>query len=78
MIRALILLAAILSAGCDRFSDRDNSDMPDGRRSGFNVFTDGLTGCQYIGFGLGYQGKALTPRIAADGKTHQGCRGAKP
>jgi hypothetical protein len=34
------------------------------------VFTDPETGCQY----LGMYGEAVTQRIAADGKTHMGCR----
>jgi hypothetical protein len=39
------------------------------------VFTDPVSGCQYLLF----VDRTVTPRIAADGKTHQGCRqGAKP
>jgi hypothetical protein len=47
---------------------RDNSDPPDGR-SGVSVFTDALTGCQYIGWSPALLGAAaLTPRMDATGK----------
>ena len=52
---------------------KDDTDPPNGR-SGMDLFTDAATGCQYLGFGVGTNGKAITPRIAADGKTHMGCK----
>lgn len=37
------------------------------------VFLDASTGCQYLST---HTSGSLTPRIAADGKTHMGCKGA--
>lgn len=70
----VLFIVALLSIALAACSKRDNSDPPEGR-SGFEVFTDSLTGCQYIGWGDGAQGKAITPRMNADGK--QIC-GVKP
>jgi hypothetical protein len=39
------------------------------------VFLDDATGCQYLST---HTSAPLTPRIAADGKTHMGCKGAQP
>lgn len=38
------------------------------------ISLDGETGCQYLGQRSSSAG--VTPRIAADGKTHMGCKGA--
>ena len=47
----------------------DDSDAPDGTRSGMRPLTDHLTGCQYLASGFG----GITPRI--DGQSHHvGCR----
>ena len=46
---------------------RDNTDPIEGWRSGMSLYTDELTGCQYLGT-LG----ALTPRLAPEG--HQICK----
>lgn len=60
-MRYLILLALLLSTtGC--YMRRDNSDASDGTPSGMNVYTDHLTGCQYLG-----HGNSLTPRLHSDG-----------
>jgi len=40
------------------------------------VHTDPATGCQYLR--LISSGRELTARIAADGKTHMGCKGVQP
>lgn len=37
------------------------------------VFVDGDTGCQYLST---HMSAGLVPRIAADGRTHIGCKGA--
>lgn len=58
---AAAVVAALLT-GCDQGSD--NSDMPDGRKSGVAVRYDALTGCQYL---EGTRG-GLTPRMGRDGK----------
>jgi hypothetical protein len=68
-----ILMLTVLLTGCGM---RDDTDPPNGL-SGMGLFTDNGTGCQYLGYGSGHNGKALTPRIAADGKTHMGCKGAQ-
>lgn len=41
----------------------DDTDPPGGR-SGITLFTDDLTGCQYLGSPFG----PTTPRLGADGK----------
>jgi hypothetical protein len=62
-----ILILAVLLAGCDeaRTGSRDESVDP-------IRYQDRETGCMYLTTG---QYDALTPRIAADGKTHMGCKG---
>jgi hypothetical protein len=40
------------------------------------VYRDRQTGCEYLT--RGNSSSSLTPRIAADGKTHMGCNGATP
>lgn len=42
----------------------DNSDPPNGR-SGLSIYTDNLTGCQYLRVGIL---SALTPRLDSEGK----------
>lgn len=64
-----IVLAGVLLAA---YSQRDDSDPPGGR-SGMHIYTDHLTGCQYLRPGS-YSG--ITPRLAADGK--QICKGPTP
>lgn len=39
------------------------------------VYLDQVTGCEYLST---HMAAALTPRIAADGKTHMGCREVRP
>jgi hypothetical protein len=70
-----ILILAVLLTGCAR-NAHDDTDPPDGM-SGMDLFTDNATGCQYLGYGASSNGKALTPRIASDGKSHMGCREAR-
>jgi hypothetical protein len=69
--RALIGLVAVLAllvlcAGC---SMKDDTDPPNGI-SGMGLHTDYATGCQYLS-----RDRSLTPRIAADGHSHMGCKG---
>lgn len=61
-MKRILILAALL-AGC--------SEPLNGRpsRLGLIVYTDPQTECQYVTGGEG-----ITPRIAADGKTHMGCK----
>lgn len=60
-ILAVSLLAIMLSA-C---TTRDDSDPPHGDVSGLTVYTDHLTGNQYLG-SRSYGG--ITPRLDKDGK----------
>lgn len=60
-MKPAIIIIALLCAGCQ--VRNDDSDMPDGRPSGFLVKTDALTGCQYLS-----EGHAVTPRMGRDGK----------
>lgn len=39
------------------------------------VYLDEVTGCEYLSTHLA---NSLTPRIAADGKTHMGCKAVAP
>jgi hypothetical protein len=69
MIRALI--PAVLLAGCM------NRTGGEGIGRGFSgdplLYTDKSTGCQYLS-----DGRGLTPRISAAGKTHMGCKAVQP
>ena len=72
MKRILILILAILAAACQpRTSDADAV------KQAYEpvLYTDRVTGCDYLSTG---DTRSLTPRIAADGKTHMGCKGAQP
>ena len=67
----MVLLALLALLDTSPFM-RDNSDGPGwsvGTRSGMNIRTDNLSGCQYL------EGKrgGLTPRLHSDG-VHMGCR----
>ncbi|NHZ98062.1 hypothetical protein [Massilia sp. CCM 8734] len=39
------------------------------------VFLDQITGCEYLST---HTSATLVPRVAADGKTHMGCKAASP
>lgn len=59
-----IALSVTALIGC---AQRDDSDPPDGR-SGLLIYTDHLTGCQYVArLGLNGAAEPLTPRMRADG-----------
>ena len=47
----------------------DNGDVSWAKRSGMNVHTDALTGCQYL-----ETRSAITPRMGADGRQICGVR----
>lgn len=51
-----------------RCAPKDDTDPPDGR-SGMVIYTDHLTGCQYLARPLG----GVTPRLDAQGR-QLGCR----
>ncbi|WP_371767525.1 hypothetical protein [Massilia sp.] len=67
----LILAVAIcaLCTGCEPVRDPQS---PNTTVTILSVYTDEFTGCQYIGQRNSSAG--ITPRIAADGRTHLGCR----
>ena len=63
-----LVLAALAGCGDPRTADRSESVDP-------IRYQDRDTGCMYLTTG---QYNALTPRIAADGKTHMGCQAVAP
>lgn len=63
------LIAILMYLALDRWAPRDDSDAPDGKRSGMSIHTDALTGCQYLRAPLG----SLTPRVDGAGR-HIGCK----
>jgi len=65
-----MLILAVLLAGCAKTASSDRTYDP-------TMYMDRVTGCQYLSPG-GSDRSALTPRIAADGKTHMGCKAVKP
>jgi hypothetical protein len=73
--RALIGLVAVLAllalcAGCEPHRDPKS---PNASIAILSSYTDEFTGCQYIGQRNSSAG--ITPRIAADGHSHMGCKG---
>ncbi len=59
---AFLVLAAIVFVAITHWTQRDDSDGV--KRSGMIVYTDALTGCQYLGTIMG----SITPRLDKDGK----------
>jgi hypothetical protein len=75
---AMIVVAVL--TGCERQEveeARAARPQPENpvNHGGIILYRDGETGCEYLLFGRGGYGKAVQPRIAADGKTHMGCKG---
>lgn len=66
-LAAALVVLVILVAGCKRAEGSAPVDL--------NTHTDIYTGCQYVTHAAG---TAISPRIAADGKTHMGCKGVAP
>jgi hypothetical protein len=76
-VRLIAMLAVISLAGCDSLKRPEVVEaerQQEAKHTG-DMFviarTDDHTGCQY----LVYNDGGITPRIAADGKTHMGCGG---
>lgn len=75
-----ILILAVLLAGCELPPAAPAPKQPpslefsSGPTYWLSITVDPDTGCQY----LNYDHRALTPRIAADGKTHMGCKAVAP
>lgn len=59
---ACIIIVSIVGAGIKNW-DIDSTDTSDDERSGMSLYTDALTGCQYLGAGFG----GITPRLDKDG-----------
>lgn len=66
-----ILILAMLLAGCTQRT----GGMLSARVDDPHLLTDHETGCQYLS-SPGSSG--IVPRIAADGKTHMGCKAVQP
>jgi hypothetical protein len=71
-----ILILAVLLAGCDEMAADGNNTGPHGYNQPVYMYQDKATGCQYVS--ADSEHSALTPRVAADGKTHMGCKGGQP
>lgn len=73
-MKAALIVLLVLLAACGKKENvstsylKDNSDPPGGS-SGLVIYTDNLTGCQYLGIGI----SAVTPRLDAQGRPI--CRG---
>jgi len=67
-MKQILILAALLLTGCDGPKSETTATLYD-----LYVYTDKATGCQYVS-----ESRGLTPRIAADAKTHMGCKAVKP
>lgn len=73
---AICLVLAAL-AGCEPAAQPgDRPPITKASNWDMVIHMDPETGCQYLR--LMNSGRELTPRIAADGKTHMGCKGAQP
>jgi hypothetical protein len=73
-VKDIIFGAAFLSLGALLMFGpvgRDDTDPPSGR-SGMGLYTDSLTGCQYLSHAF----SGLTPRMDSAG--HQVCRKTTP
>lgn len=84
-MKILILLLALTGCAKAGYGERPEpvSPMASGTEPQLKVRTmqlwiDSATGCEYL-VPLGYSvtDSGITPRVAADGKTHRGCRGAR-
>ena len=75
VLAVLGVVLAVLLAGCGPTT----GDKPKAKAEQFLLdpvlYRDQVTGCQYLSTSDRY---TLTPRIAADGKTHMGCKAVAP
>lgn len=70
VLAIVLMVCAGLLGGCRPI----NPERPRQDNTILNLYSDPETGCQYLGQ---YSGNAgITARIAADGKTHMGCKAA--
>jgi hypothetical protein len=73
-MKRILILAALL-AGCGPTTGARPGGEEKPQPMDPWLYEDRATGCQYLATS---SIQALTPRIAADGKTHMGCKGAQP
>lgn len=71
MKRILILTVLLACAGCMKRTGGEGVGR--GMSGDPLLYKDTTTGCEYLS-----DGRGLTPRIAADGKTHMGCKAVTP
>lgn len=67
-----ILILAALLAGCGPTTGDKPSDEQRPHALDPLLYADRVTGCEYLASRNEHD---LTPRVAADGKTHMGCKG---
>jgi hypothetical protein len=77
LARSTICLVLAALAGCDQY-ERTSQGMPVNQTTQSSrilfFYVDAETGCQYLVAST----DSITPRIAADGHSHMGCKGAQP
>jgi hypothetical protein len=78
-VTGLVVLMAVglsMSSRTDEVPPSEPMPLPGGSaRYQPYVYLDQVTGCEYLSTHLA---NGLVPRIAADGKTHMGCKAAAP
>lgn len=67
-IIAILFLSPLYLFFASKTSERDSTDQPSGKRSGFALMTDYGTGCEYL-----YRNGGITPRFDKNGK-QLGCK----
>jgi hypothetical protein len=67
----IVLMVSFVLSGCEKSPDGNQSSFAPGGTP-VAIYVDRGTGCEYASADSGHS--AITPRIAADGKTHMGCR----
>jgi hypothetical protein len=75
LTRTAICLVLATLAGCGPTTGDKPGDEQRPQALDPWLYKDRATGCEYL---TSREDRALTPRIAADGKTHMGCKGAQP
>lgn len=68
-MRNTLIMIVVLLSGCAPRAGDTTSDPYDPV-----LYVDRVTGCNYLSTG---ETKSLTPRIAADGQSHMGCKGER-
>lgn len=75
IIGVLVVVFLLAISGCDKRPEIQAAEQQQAVDAGYVVhaFTDRATGCEY----LLYERGGIAPRVAADGKSHMGCKGEK-